>query len=340
MTFIPADLPKKMTAVEISTPGGPEVLEPVTLEVPTPGEGEVLIKTAYAGVNRPDCLQRAGAYPPPKGASPLPGLEVSGMIVATGDGVNEDTIGNEVMALTPGGGYAEYVLVDASNTLPVLAGLSMAEAAAVPETFFTVWHNVFQRGGLLQGETLLVHGGTSGIGTTAIQLAKAFGANIIATAGSDDKCRACLDLGAHHAINYREKDFVEEVTRITEGKGSDLILDMVGGSYIERNYDASAEDGRIVSIAFLGGAKAEVNFAKLMVKRLTHTGSTLRPRPVTFKAQVARELQEKVWPLIKSGQVRPVMHSEFSLKDAAKAHALMESSSHIGKIVLKVDDGG
>lgn len=340
MTSIPANLPKKMTAVEISTPGGPEVLKPVTLDVPEPGDSQVLIKTAYAGVNRPDCLQRAGAYPPPKGASPLPGLEVSGEIVAAGKDVDQGVLGSEVMALTPGGGYAEYVLVDVSNTLPVPVGLSMAEAAAVPETFFTVWHNVFQRGGLQQGETLLVHGGTSGIGTTAIQLAKAFGASVIATAGSDDKCQACIDLGAHHAINYREKDFVEEVRLITEGGGTDLILDMVGGSYIERNYDASAEDGRIVSIAFLGGAKAEVNFAKLMVKRLTHTGSTLRPRPVAFKARIAKELQDKVWPLIKSGQVKPVMHSEFALADAAQAHALMESSSHIGKIVLQVNDGG
>jgi len=333
---LPADLPKQMIAIEISVPGGPEVLKPATLDLPSPNKGEVLIKTAYAGVNRPDCLQRAGAYPPPEGASPLPGLEVSGMIVAVGEGVDIDVIGREVMALTPGGGYAEFVRVDVSNTLPVPFGLSMAEAAAIPETYFTVWHNVFQRGGLKAGETFLVHGGTSGIGTTAIQLAKAFGATVIATAGSDEKCTACLELGADHAINYKTMDFVTEVAKITDDRGTDLVLDMVGGSYIERNYDASAEDGRIVSIAFLGGPKAEVNFAKLMVKRLTHTGSTLRPRTNGFKAQIARELHDQVFPLIKSGKVRPVMHSEFALADAAKAHALMESSDHIGKIILKV----
>ena len=340
MTLIPAGLPREMTAVEISTPGGPEVLKPVSIPLPVPGGGEVLIRTAYAGVNRPDCLQRAGAYPPPKGASPLPGLEVSGMIVATGDGVEEDLIGREVMALTPGGGYAEFVTVDVSNTLPVPLGLSLPEAAAIPETFFTVWHNVFQRGGLKEGETFLIHGGTSGIGTTAIQLAKAFGATVITTVGSAEKCRACLDLGADHAINYKEADFVEAVRAVTDGRGTDLILDMVGGSYVERNYDASGEDGRIVSIAFLGGPKAEVNFAKLMVKRLTHTGSTLRPRPVSFKAQIAKELHEKVFPLIIDGKVKPVMHCEFDLRDAASAHALMETSEHIGKIVLKVDHGG
>lgn len=335
-TALPGDLPTKMTAIEISTPGGPEVLKPATMDTPVPENGEVLIRVAYAGVNRPDCLQRAGAYPPPKGASPLPGLEVSGMIVAVGESVDSDVIGREVMALTPGGGYGEFVTVDVSNTLPVPYGLSMSEAAAIPETFFTVWHNVFQRGGLKAGEAFLVHGGTSGIGTTAIQLAKAFGAMVIATAGSDEKCKACLDLGADHAINYRNEDFVEAASGFTDGRGTDLILDMVGGSYIERNYDASAEDGRIVSIAFLGGPKAEVNFAKLMVKRLTHTGSTLRPRSIEFKAQIARELDAQVFPLIKSGKVKPVMHSEFALADSAKAHVLMESSDHIGKIVLKV----
>ncbi len=331
------ELPQTMLAVEISTPGGPNVLKPVEMPLPRPGKGEVIVKVAYAGINRPDCLQRAGAYPPPSGASPLPGLEVSGTIVATGDDVGGDLIGSKVMALTPGGGYAQYVRVDASNTLAVPSGLSMEEAGAVPETFFTVWHNVFQRGGLKGGETLLVHGGTSGIGTTAIQLAKAFGATVITTAGSDEKCNACIDLGADRAINYKKEDFVEAARAHTGNRGVDLILDMVGGSYIERNYDAAAEDGRIVSIAFLGGPKAEVNFAKLMVKRLTHTGSTLRPRTVGFKAQIARELQERVWPLIDAGKVRPVMHSKFALEDAAKAHALMESGDLIGKIVLKVD---
>lgn len=329
-------LPKTMQAVEISEPGGPEVLKLVEKQTPQPGKGEVVIQAAFAGVNRPDCLQRAGAYPPPKGASPLPGLEVSGTIVAAGEGVNENVVGNRVMALTPGGGYAGYVAVDFSNTLPLPAGLSMEEAAAIPETFFTVWHNVFQRGRLQSGETFLVHGGTSGIGTTAIQLARAFGARVITTAGSDEKCQACLGLGADHAINYKQADFVEEVRRITEDLGVNLILDMVGGSYIERNYDAAAEDGRVVSIAFLGGPKAEVNFAKLMVKRLTHTGSTLRPRTTAFKAQIAKELRERVWPLVESGKVKPVMHSQFDLADAAKAHTLMESSDHIGKIVLKV----
>lgn len=331
------ELPQTMLAVEISTPGGPNVLKPVEMPLPRPGKGEVIVKVAYAGINRPDCLQRAGAYPPPSGASPLPGLEVSGTIVATGDDVGGDLIGSKVMALTPGGGYAQYVRVDASNTLAVPSGLSMEEAGAVPETFFTVWHNVFQRGGLKGGETLLVHGGTSGIGTTAIQLAKAFGATVITTAGSDEKCNACIDLGADRAINYKKEDFVEAARAHTGNRGVDLILDMVGGSYIERNYDAAAKDGRIVSIAFLGGPKAEVNFAKLMVKRLTHTGSTLRPRTVGFKAQIARELQERVWPLIDAGKVRPVMHSKFALEDAAKAHALMESGDLIGKIVLKVD---
>ena len=329
-------LPETMTAVEISEPGGPEVLKPVGLPLPTPGAGEVLIRVDHAGVNRPDCLQRAGAYPPPKGASPLPGLEVSGTVVALGSGVAADMMGQAVMALTPGGGYAQYTLAPASNCIGVPAGVSMAKAAAIPETFFTVWHNVFQRGGLKESEVFLVHGGSSGIGTTAIQLAKAFGAAVIATAGSEEKCATCRELGADLAINYRETDFVQAVREFTGGRGSDLILDMVGGSYIERNYDASAEDGRIVQIAFLGGPKAEVNFAKLMVKRLTHTGSTLRPRSVEFKAQVARELEAHVLPLIEAGKALPVMHSTFALEEAAKAHALMESGDLIGKIVLEV----
>lgn len=329
-------LPSQMIAIDITTPGGPEVLVAGAHDVPQAKTGEVLIKVAYAGVNRPDCLQRMGAYPPPPGAPKIPGLEVSGEIVCLGVGVGDEFLGQKVCALVAGGGYGEYVCAHHSNIIPVPAGLSMAAAACIPETFFTVWHNVFQRGGLKAGEVFLVHGGTSGIGTTAIQLAKAFGATVFATAGSDEKCDACIRLGADHAINYKTGDFVEEVRKITDGKGTDLILDMVGGSYIERNYDASSEDGRIVQIAFLGGPKAEVNFAKLMMKRLTHTGSTLRARPVEFKAQIAVELEREVWPLIAAGKVAPVMHSEFALADAAKAHALMESSNHIGKIVLKV----
>lgn len=333
---MPNTIPAHMTAIDITKPGGPEVLVAGKHDVPQPKSGEVLIKVAYAGVNRPDCLQRMGAYPPPPGAPKIPGLEVSGEIVSLGDGVLDTMLGSKVTALVAGGGYGEYVCAHHTNAIPVPKGLSMDAAACIPETFFTVWHNVFQRGGLKAGEVFLVHGGTSGIGTTAIQLAKAFGATVIITAGSDEKCEACLKLGADHAINYKTQDFVEEVRKITDGKGTDLILDMVGGSYIERNYDTSSEDGRIVQIAFLGGPKVEVNFAKLMMKRLTHTGSTLRARPVEFKAQIAKELHQQVWPLIEAGKVAPVMHSEFALVDAAKAHALMETSDHIGKIALKV----
>lgn len=329
-------LPTTMNAIEIETPGGPEVLKPVTRPVPEIGENEVLIKTAIAGVNRPDCLQRMGGYPPPAGASDIPGLEVAGEIVAAGSKVSSEHIGKEVMALVPGGGYAEYVNVDMNNTLTIPKGLSIEEAGAIPETFFTVWHNVFQRGGLLPGETFLVHGGTSGIGTTAIQLAKAFGATVIATAGTDDKCDACIKLGADHAINYRNEVFEERTKEITNGKGVDVILDMVGGSYTGRNYKAAAMDGRIVQIAFLGGPKAEANFMPIMLKRLTHTGSTLRARSVDFKAQIATELQTKVWPLIEDGKIKPVMDSSFALKEAAQAHERMESSGHIGKIVLKI----
>jgi len=329
-------LPREMTAIDITRPGGPEVLQPAIHPVPQPTDGEVLIKVAYAGVNRPDCLQRMGAYPPPKGAPLIPGLEVSGTIVAVGSSADGSQIGKTVMALVPGGGYGEYVCAHQSNVLGVPKGITLGEAAAIPETFFTVWHNVFQRGGLKAGETILVHGGTSGIGTTAIQLARAFGARVAVTAGSAEKCAACLKLGADLAINYREEDFVSAVRSFTNNRGTDLILDMVGGSYIERNYDASAEDGRIVQIAFLGGPKAEVNFAKLMMKRLTHTGSTLRARSVDFKAQIARELEQKVWPLMEAGKIRPVMDGEFPLKDAASAHGMMEEGHHIGKIILKV----
>ena len=328
-------LPQTMTAVAITKPGGPKVLVAEERPLPTLKAGEVLIRVHAAGVNRPDCLQRQGGYPPPPGASDIPGLEVAGEIVALGEGVGQDMLGRSVMALVPGGGYAGYCAAHVTNTLPIPAGLSMEEAAAIPETFFTVWHNVFQRGGLRAGERFMVHGGTSGIGTTAIQLAKAFGAVVIATAGSAEKCAACVTLGADRAIDYRSEDFVKASGEFTFGAGVDLILDMVGGPYIERNWDAAAQDGRIVQIAFLEGPRVEVNFAKLMMKRLTHTGSTLRPRTVEFKAKIADELQEQVWPLIEGGKVRPVMDSTFALHDAALAHERIEESGHIGKIVLK-----
>ena len=329
-------IPELMKAVEIKTPGGPEVLELCDRKVPDVGENEVLIKVAVAGVNRPDCLQRMGGYPPPPGASDIPGLEVAGEIVATGTMVDSEYIGKNVMALVPGGGYAEYVNVDISNTLPIPKGLSVEEAGSIPETFFTVWHNVFQRGQLKEGETFLVHGGTSGIGTTAIQLAKSRGAAVIATAGSESKCNACLELGADFAINYKKEVFEDRTKEITEGKGVDVILDMVGGEYTGRNYKAAAMDGRIVQIAFLGGPKADTNFLPIMLKRLTHTGSTLRARSIDFKAQIASELQELVWPLIESGAVKPIMDGGFSLAEASEAHARMESSDHIGKIFLTV----
>ncbi len=326
-------LPTTMRAVKISEPGGPNVLTPTTEAVPTAAAGEVVIKLAYAGVNRPDALQRAGAYDPPPGASPLPGLEGAGEIAAIGPGVSGIAVGDAVCALLPGGGYAEYVATPAAHCLPIPNGLSMAEAAALPETFFTVWSNVFMRGGLKAGERFLVHGGSSGIGTTAIQLANAFGARVFATAGSDDKCSACSKLGAEVAINYRDADFVDVLKK--EG-GADLILDMVGGDYIPRNVKALAMDGRLVQIAFLQGPKVELNFAFVMTRRLTITGSTLRPQSDLAKARIADALHTEVWPLIEAGKVRPVMDSEFALEDAAKAHAHMESSSHIGKIVLKV----
>ena len=327
-------LPETMTAIEIREPGGPEVLGPASRPLPQPGAGEVLIKVAAAGVNRPDCLQRQGSYPPPKGASDIPGLEIAGEVVALGDGVTDLKVGDRVCALVTGGGYAEYCAAPAVQCLPVPKGYSMAQAAALPETFFTVWVNVFQRSGLKSGESFLVHGGTSGIGTTAIQLAKAFGCTVFATAGSAEKVKACKDLGADHAINYKTEDFVEVVKAATGGRGVDVILDMVGGDYIPRDIKVLAEDGRLSFIAFLGGPKAEVNFAAVMMKRLTITGSTLRARPVAVKAQLAAELKEKVWPLLDAGRVAPVMAAAFPLAEAAKAHALMESSDHIGKIVL------
>ncbi|WP_420103767.1 NAD(P)H-quinone oxidoreductase [Bosea sp. (in: a-proteobacteria)] len=327
-------LPQTMTAIGIEAPGGPDVLKPQTRPVPVPAEGQILVKVAAAGVNRPDVLQRQGGYNPPPGASDLPGLEIAGTIVARGAGAERFAVGAEVCALVAGGGYAEYAVVHESNALPVPMGFSLIEAAAVPETFFTVWTNVFQRGRLSAGESFLVHGGSSGIGTTAIQLAKAFGATVLATAGSADKCVACRQLGADHAINYREDDFVAAAKAATGGKGVDLILDMVGGDYIDRNYEAAADQGRIVQIAFLNGPKATVNFSQLMLKRLTHTGSTLRPRTVAEKAAIAADLREKVWPLLEAGRCKPLINATFPLAQACEAHRLMESSAHIGKIVL------
>jgi len=322
-----------MRAVEISKPGGPEVLVPVSRTQPEPGHGQVVIKVAYAGVNRPDALQRAGLYAPPPTASDLPGLEASGEVVAMGPGADGVALGDHVCALLPGGGYAEYVATPAAHCLPVPAGLGLKEAACLPETFFTVWTNVFMRGGLTAGERILIHGGSSGIGTTAIQLAAAFGARVFVTAGSDDKCQACVALGAEAAWNYKDSDFVALAQ--AEG-GANLILDMVGGDYIPRNIKALADDGRLVQIAFLQGPKVEVNFAQLMTRRLTMTGSTLRPQSDLAKAEIARALLANVWPLLASGRVAPVMDQEFALEDAAAAHARMESSAHIGKIVLRV----
>ncbi len=327
------DVPETMQVVEISGPGGPEVLVPAQRPVPTPSQGEILISVEYAGVNRPDVLQRAGSYNPPSGASDLPGLEAAGRVAAVGAGVTEWAEGDAVCALLPGGGYAQYVTTPAAHALPVPDGMDARAAACLPETFFTVWGNVFRRGGLKAGERFLVHGGSSGIGTTAIQLARHFGARVFATAGSDAKCAACRDLGAEVAINYRDEDFVSVLG--TEG-GAHLILDMVGGDYIKRNLKALADDGRLVQIGFLQSPVAEINFAQIMVRRLTLTGSTLRPQSDAAKAEIADELEEKVWPVLAAGQIAPVIDSTFPLADAAKAHALMESSTHIGKIVLEV----
>jgi NADPH2:quinone reductase len=329
-------LPARMSAIAIRAPGGPEVLVPEERPIPTLRPAEVLVKVAAAGVNRPDVMQRMGHYPPPKGASDIPGLEIAGEIVAVESDVKRWHVGDKVTALVAGGGYAEYCPVPESNALPVPERLSMVEAAAMPETFFTVWHNVFERGALKAGETLLVHGGSSGIGTTAIQLAKAFGARVITTAGSPEKCEACRRLGADVAVNYHSEDFVAATKEATGGKGADLILDMVGGDYIERNYEAAAVEGRVVQIAFQGNAKATVNFMRVMLKRLTHTGSTLRARSVADKAAIARAIEDQVWPLIIAGKVKPVIYKTFPLAEAAAAHALMESSQHIGKIVLTV----
>jgi len=326
-------LPATMRAVEIAGPGGPEVLRLATRPVPTPGHGQILIRLAFAGVNRPDALQRAGLYAPPPDASDLPGLEGAGEVAAIGPGVTRWQAGDAVCALLPGGGYAEYVVCNADHALPIPRGMDPRAAACVPETHFTVWSNVFTRGRLQPGERFLVHGGSSGIGTTAIQLARAHGARVFATAGSAAKCAACEGLGAERAINYREADFVEVLR--AEG-GAHLILDMVGGEYIPRNLRALADDGRLVQIAFLSGAKVAVNFAQVMVRRLTITGSTLRPQSDLAKAAIARDLAANVWPLLESGRVAPVIDSEFPLDQAAEAHARMESSAHVGKIVLRV----
>jgi NADPH:quinone reductase len=326
-------LPDTMRAVEISAPGGPEVLRPVEVPVPRPGHGQILLRLSHAGVNRPDALQRAGSYAPPPGASPLPGLEGAGHVAAVGPGVTRWREGDAVCALLPGGGYAEYAVTPAAHALPVPQGLGLREAACLPETFFTVWTNVFGRGGLKAGEVFLVHGGSSGIGTTAIQLARVFGARVFATAGSDEKCAACLRLGAERAINYRSEDFVAILR--AEG-GADLILDMVGGSYLPRNVKALRDDGRLVQIAFLEGPKVELNFAEVMMRRLTITGSTLRPQSDLAKARIAEALEAQVWPLLEAGRIAPVMDREFPLEDAAGAHARLEGSAHVGKIVLRV----
>ncbi|MEO7717772.1 MAG: NAD(P)H-quinone oxidoreductase [Capsulimonas sp.] len=325
-----------MQYITMEAPGGPEALTLADGPAPTPREGEVLIRVAAAGVNRPDIAQRQGAYPPPPGASPILGMEIAGTIAALGPGVESHKIGDQVCALVSGGGYAEYCAAPAAQCLPIPQGLSLIEAAALPETYFTVWTNVFQRGHLQAGETFLVHGGSSGIGTTAIQLAHQFGARVIADAGTEEKCAVCRSLGAELAINYKTQDFVAEAKQFTEGRGVDLILDMVGGPYFSRNLAALAREGRLVQIAFLQGAKIEVDLTLLMVKRLTVTGSTLRPRTVAEKGAIARDLHEHVWPLLESGKVRPLIYRTFPLADVAQAHALMESSEHIGKIVLTV----
>jgi putative PIG3 family NAD(P)H quinone oxidoreductase len=325
-----------MLAMGFDAPGGPEVLRPERIPGPQPGAGQVLVKVAHAGVNRPDVLQRQGGYPPPPGASPIPGLEIAGEVVALGDGVAGDLLKQRVCALVTGGGYAEYCLAQAAHCLVVPEGLSLAEAAALPETLFTVWHNLFQRGGARAGETVLVHGGTSGIGTMAILLGKAFGLTVIVTCGSGSKCDAARAIGADHAIDYKTADFVEDVKAITGGKGVDVVLDMVSGDYVPRNLKCLAEDGRHVTIAVLGGAKAELNMALLMIKRHTLTGSTLRARSDAFKAALAADIADKVWPLVAQGTLRPVMDKRFPLDQAGEAHRRMELGEHIGKIVLDV----
>jgi len=329
------ETPATMVAIEIHQPGGPEALVPAERPVPSPGAGEVLVKVAAAGVNRPDVLQRRGAYPPPPGASDLPGLEIAGEVVAAGEGATH-LVGTGVCALVAGGGYAEYAVAPAGTCLPVPDGLPIAEAAALPETLFTVWHNLFERGGAVEGEWVLVHGGTSGIGTMAIALCGLFGIKAVVTCGSDEKCAAALKLGAAAAVNYRTGDFAAEVARLTGGRGVEVVLDMVGGDYLVRNLQCLAEDGRHVSIATQRGVTAELNIMDVMRRRLHLTGSTLRPRPAAFKAGLAEEIRREVWPFVRSGQLRPVMDRTFPLRDAAAAHARMEAGEHIGKIVLIV----
>ena len=333
---LPEQMPKTMTAIGFDAPGGPEVLKSQILPVPQPGAGEVLIKVAYAGVNRPDVAQRQGTYPPPKGASPIPGLEIAGEVVAIGAGVDNDKLGRRVCALVSGGGYAEYCIAQAAHCLPVPPGLSLDQAAALPETLLTVWHNVFERAYARDGETILVHGGTSGIGSMAIMLGKLFGLTVIVTCGGPEKCAAALEIGAAHAIDYKRQDFVEEVQRITGGKGVEIVLDMVAGAYVGRNMRCLAEDGRHVTIAVQGGMTAEINMAVVMVRRLTLTGSTLRPRSNAFKALLVNEALDNVWPLVAEGALRPVMDGTFPLAEAAQAHARMEAGTHIGKIVLEI----
>ncbi|SFF78229.1 putative NAD(P)H quinone oxidoreductase, PIG3 family [Novosphingobium sp. CF614] len=331
-----ANCPATMTAIGFETPGEPDVLRPVILPVPEPGPGEVLVKVAFAGVNRPDVVQRKGDYPPPPGASPIPGLEISGTVVALGQGVEAPAIGQAVCALVSGGGYAQYCLAGAGHCLPVPEGLPLEQAAALPETLFTVWHNVFERGYAREGETILVHGGTSGIGTMAIMLGRLFGLEVIVTCGSPEKCARALEIGAAHAIDYGASDFVEEVARLTGGRGVDLVLDMVAGSYVARNLKCLGVDGRHVTIAVQGGARAEINMAVVMTRRFTLTGSTLRPRSDEFKALLAQEIRANVWPLVEEGALRPVMDRRFPLVEAAAAHVRMEAGRHVGKIVLEV----
>ena len=333
---MPRSVPSQMRAIEITTPGGPEVLRPAQRPVPSAAAGEVLIEIVAAGVNRPDVLQRKGGYAPPPGASDIPGLEVAGTIVGVGSQVSEWKVGDEVCALVTGGGYAEYVTAPAVQCLPVPRGLTLEEAASLPETFFTVWVNVFQRGALKNDETLLVQGGSSGIGVTAIQMARAFGHRVFVTAGTAEKCAQCEQLGATRAINYRNEDFVAVIKQFTGGHGVDVILDMVGGDYVPRELACLADDGRLSLIAFLGGTRTSLDMTDILRRRLTITGSTLRPRPVEVKATIARALREKVWPLIESGKIRPVIYRRYGLDEAAAAHALMESSEHTGKILLTV----
>lgn len=330
-------LPTAMTAIEVAEPGGPEMLRAKTRHLPLTGPDDVLIRVAAAGINRPDILQRQGGYPPPPGVTDIPGLEVAGTVVGVGErAFAKWQLGDAICALVAGGGYAEYCAAPAGQCLPIPSGLTAVQAASLPETFFTVWSNLFNRAHLTRGETVLIHGGSSGIGVAAIQLAKAFGARVIVTAGTDEKCAACLTLGATRAINYRSEDFVKEAKAITEGRGVDVVFDMVGGDYIARNVEVLAPDGRLVFIAFQKGVKAEINFLPIMIKRLTVTGSTLRPRDTGFKSAIARELQSKVWPLISSGSIRPIIHATFPLAEAAEAHRVMEEDRHIGKIVLTV----